>query len=92
MTTITGKYNESASWEKQVVYDLSNGWTATVEFSLCYGEQVSKLNCPNTQPLANGKTYWHCSEGLKDLPEFARSWLEVVVEPNTQVVRPRFTR
>lgn len=65
-----GKFNEKRSWENQSVYDLDNGWQATLSYSTCYGEFVSRLDSPDR------KTYWHCSNGVKDLPEFARSWLK----------------
>jgi hypothetical protein len=64
---MTGKYNSEKSWTKQSVYDLDNGWTATVEDSH-YGEHVTRLDSPDG-------TYWHCSNGIKDLPEFAVEWL-----------------
>jgi hypothetical protein len=87
-----GTFNCRKSWEKQRIYNLDNGWTATVEHSY-YGEMVSRLDSPGNQILANGKTYWHCSDGLQHLPEFARAWLEVVVpSAGTQLVRPRFEK
>ena len=81
-----GTYNYRESWEKQSVYSLDNGWVATVEWSH-YGEMVSRLDS------SDGKLYWHCSDGLDDLPEFARPWLETVVQSaGTQLVRPRFEK
>ena len=65
---MTGIYNAEESWEKQSVYDLDNGWRATEEYSH-YGPHIVRLDSPDR------KTYWHCSNGIKDLPEFARAWL-----------------
>ena len=88
-----GTFNNQQSWEKQSVYVLDNGWTATLEYNSCYGEMISRLDAPKGQILASGKPYWHCSDGLKDLPDFARPWLEVVVKScNDQLVRPGFDK
>jgi hypothetical protein len=92
-----GTYNYRKSWEKQSVYSLDNGWIATVEWSH-YGEMVSRLDSPKGEVVSfkncpEGKPYWHCSDGLDDLPEFARPWLETVVQSaGTQLVRPRFEK
>jgi hypothetical protein len=71
MSEITGVFNSEESWEKQTVYTLSNGYTATIEFNRAYGDMISRFDW--------GKgNYWHCSNGLDRLPEFARAWIEVV--------------
>lgn len=81
------------SWEKQSVWKLENGWIATVEYNTIYGGMISRLEAPNGELLATGKAYWHCSDGLSTLPDFARLWVETVVQSsNTQLVRPRFDR
>jgi hypothetical protein len=83
---MNGKYNRKESWEKQSVYDLDNGWSATLEYSH-YGEMVARLDSPDR------KTYWHCSNGIKDLPEFAREWLNGGDWWAIQdLVRPKFTK
>ncbi len=90
----------SRSWEKQSIFNLENGWVATVEYNPCYGEFVSRLDSPN------GKM-WHCSNGSPergggadnynqifktdkyvDLPDFAKDW----VNEKTNLVLPKFER
>lgn len=83
---MNGKYNKEQSWEKQAIYDLDNGWQARVEMSH-YGEHVVRLDSPDR------KTYWHCSNGIKDLPEFAREWVNGGDFFTTaDLVRPKFDR
>jgi hypothetical protein len=83
---MNGKFNQKQSWEHQTVFDLDNGWQATVEYCH-YGEMVTRLDSPDR------KTYWHCSNGIKDLPEFAREWLNGGDWFTTQnLVRPKFNR
>lgn len=93
-----GKFDKRQSWEKQQVFKLDNGWTATVEYSVHYGEMVSRLDSPKGEIVSHknatkGKAYWHCSDGLDDLPDFAQSWREVVVmSAQTEIIRPRFEK
>lgn len=83
---ITGVYNSEESWEKQDVYTLSNGYTATIEFNRAYGDMVCRFDWGRDK-------HWHCSEGLDDLPEFAREWVEVVHEvAGIKLVRPKFRK
>lgn len=94
---MTGKYNRRQSWEKQQIYDLDNGWSATVEHSH-YGPMVSRLDSPAGEVVSfkncpKGKPYWHCSDGFDDLPEFARPWLKTIHQlTGTQIVTPGFTK
>ena len=88
-----GKYNTRQSWEKQSVYKLDNGWTATLEYNMSYGEFISRLDAPKGHLLGNGKPYWHCSDGLAHLPDFAQGWREVVVKTaGDELVRAGFTK
>lgn len=83
---MTGKYNKRQSWEKQTVYKLENGAKVTLEYNQHYGEYVSRIDLPNGDR-------WHCSNGNKDLPEFAQGWVEVVhALSNLSLVRPKFDR
>lgn len=66
---MNGRYNREHSWEKQQCFDLDNGWMATVEYSVHYGDMITRLDSPDR------KTYWHCSNGIFDLPGFAHPWL-----------------
>ncbi|MHC4299599.1 MAG: hypothetical protein ACYS7Y_20155 [Planctomycetota bacterium] len=85
MSEITGVYNCEESWEKQSVYTLSNGYTATIEYGH-YGDMICRFDWGDGE-------YWHCSNGLDGLPEFAREWVEVV-NPNCgqKLVRPKFRK
>lgn len=90
---MVGIFNARRSWEKQSVYELDNGWVATLEYSTHYGEMVSRLDAPKGHLLDNGKPYWHCSDGLAHLPDFAQGWREVVVKSaGTELVRPGFEK
>lgn len=98
---LTGKHLPLKSWEKQSVYSLSNGWTATVGYSMHYGEHVTRLDSPNG-------LYWHCStspasfeilktnipnyKGIKNLPGFAECWRRGGSGPAKDLVRPGFKR
>lgn len=81
------KFNQEESWEKQKCYDLENGWMATVEYGV-YGDMVCRLDNPDRS------FYWHCSQGIDTLPEFARPWLrggdwfitENLVDPKFEIV------
>lgn len=87
-----GIFNASKSWEKQSVYDIDNGWRATVE-NCHYGEMVCRLDAPTGQSLPSGRTYWHCSNGYDELPAFARPWIKMVVKSaETTIVTPGFTK
>jgi len=79
------KLNRRLSWEKQTVWDLENGWRATEGWNQAYGPMLTRLE--------KDGAVWHCHNGLAELPEFARSWVETVVQScNQQIVRPAFTR
>ncbi len=84
---VTGRYNAKQSWEKQSVYQLSNGARAIVEYSH-YGEMIARLD--------DAQGYWHCSSGIASLPErfsFALAWLEPYLPQITDtLIRPRFER
>ncbi len=99
--TITGKRNDFLSWEKQTVYDLSNGFQATVSYSH-YGDMVSRLDSPDGY-------VWHCSNGLGKVPDlsnipelkyitlpaFAHAWIEELKNAHgvfDRIVRPGFLR
>lgn len=78
-------YRAQDSWEKQSIWELDNAWQATVEYSIHYGEHITRLDNPD-------KTfYWHCSNGLKDLPEFAKDWIEDVGAGN-KLVKVKFNK
>lgn len=86
---MNGKYSQK-SWEKQSVWNLDNGWRATVEYGY-YGDHVVRLDSPDR------KTYWHCSNGIKDLPDFAHEWLQGGEYPGTgpdltKMVRVKFVK
>ena len=93
---MTGTYSATESWEKQSVWDLENGWQATVGDSFPYGlHMVCRLDCPAGMKLAHGKPYWHCSDGLAELPDFARPWLEEIRNDHgiiASLVRPRWEK
>lgn len=74
---ITGFRNNLLSWERQSFWQLSNGWTAITECSPFYGEMVTALY--------DGQSMWQCPNGLTGLPQFARSWIEPIV--NDWIVR-----
>lgn len=79
-------FNKSKSWEKQSCWTLENGVIATLEYSH-YGNHIVRLE---------DKTgYWHCSSGIRSLPErfhFALAWQECVVKSSqTLLIRPHFT-
>ncbi len=85
---ITGKCNDRLSWERQSVYDLSNGVRATVEFGH-YGDMVARLD--------DSLGYWHCSNGLASLPErfaFALDWVAPYLahDDSAQLMFARFAR
>ena len=83
---ITGKYNAQKSWEKQSVFELSNSFTATVEYSQHYGEMVTRLD-------DSSGIVWHCSDGTKHLPSFAAPWLVGFKNPAIpKLVRPNFKK
>jgi hypothetical protein len=94
---VIGKFDKRQSWEKQSVYKLDNGWTATLEYSH-YGEMVSRLDSPKGEIVSyknapQGKAYWHCSDGHTDLPDFARPWIKIVVpSAGTEIVCPGFEK
>jgi hypothetical protein len=71
---MNGTYMPYESWEKQSVWKLDNGWIATTGYSVHYGEFVQRFDIP-TGKHTNGKTYWHCSDGIEHLPDFAKPWL-----------------
>lgn len=77
--------NEEKSWERQDVYTLPNGWEVTVSFNPHYGLMVSRIEY-------NG-VYWHCSDGLRALPEQfseALNWVETVVQSaDIRLMRPQ---
>ena len=78
-----GTYNRERSWEKSVGWDLDNGAFVEVSYSPVYGDMVSRIE-------HNGAT-WHCSDGVDTVPDFAKGWIEVVVESaNTRLVKPKF--
>lgn len=97
------KFNSRLSWEKQSVYDLENGWRATIEWNQFYGSFVKRLDSPE-----NRDHFWAASNGIElpahpscvpgwkylALPEFARPWLEPVKNASgevlTSLVRPKF--
>jgi hypothetical protein len=88
-----GIFNKTLSWEKQSVYDLDNGWQATTEYSSFYGGMISRLDSPNKQLLPNGKSYWHCSDGIDHLPAFAKPWLTGgKFHTTADIVRVGFTK
>lgn len=78
-----GIYNRERSWEKARGWDLDNGAFVLVSYSPVYGDMVSCIEF--------GGEVWHCSDGLDTVPDFAKDWIEVVVESaGTKLVRPRF--
>jgi hypothetical protein len=80
-------YNRAESWEKQSVWELDNGWRATESYSH-YGEMIQRLDNPKGG-------YWHCSDGLDGLPDFAREWIEELRNEHgvfARLVRPRFRK
>lgn len=92
------QYNPRLSWEKIQVYDLENGWQASVSYNVHYGEMVNKLQNKDG-------SFWHCSNGLDTvpasvagfvyvaLPEFARPWIEELKNEHgvfARLVRPKF--
>ncbi|RTL00384.1 MAG: hypothetical protein EKK57_07225 [Proteobacteria bacterium] len=84
---MTGTFNPHDSWEMQPAFDLENGFQAVLGYNTNYGEMISRINYPDR------KQYWHCSNGLADLPEFARPWVEVVVKSSDlRLVRPGFEK
>jgi hypothetical protein len=88
------------SWEKQEIWDLKNGWTATVEHGH-HGEFVKRLDSPS------GKMWLACNGDPKDglgadhynkileddryidLPEFAIPWRD---NNRFKLVRPKFEK
>jgi hypothetical protein len=76
--------NNVDSWEKQTCYDLENGWSAIVEFSPIYQNHITRLDNPERT------TYWHCSNGLTNLPEFAKPWIRGGDGPDHRLVNPQF--
>ena len=84
---MNGKFNPDDSWEQAPAFDLDNGFQAVISYSPHYGEFICRLIYPNK------KTYWHCSNGLGGLPEFAQPWIKVVVEScGIKLVRPQFEK
>lgn len=80
-----GIFNRECSWELQSVWNLDNGAVITVEFNRTYGDMVSLIEFNGVR--------WHCSDGLAAIPEFARDWIEVVVESaDTRLARPKFEK
>lgn len=86
-------FNARQSWEKQSVYNLENNWIAIVGYSH-YGQMICRLDCPTGIVLAHGKPYWHCSDGLAELPDFAKPWIEEISNQHgiiAKLVRPMWT-
>ena len=81
-----GVFNREESWEKQSVFDLENGWKATVEYNSHYGQFISRLE--------KDGICWHCSNGINEfLPDFAHDWLSTVHKlSNTKLVLVGFRR
>lgn len=84
---ITGCTNRRLSWEKQTVWDLSNGCRVTVERSH-YGEMVARID--------DAAGYWHCSNGYDSIPDrfsWARDWIEPI-EPGhwDTIMIPKFRK
>ncbi len=98
------KYNRKESWEKCSVYDLENGWQAALQYNHCYGEFVSRLsNDGKSWHASDGYDNPYATSSDPSiakvfadhiaLPEFARSWIEVVNKTADQtLVRPRFEK
>ena len=86
-TKITGKLNRFESWEKQSVWDLSNGFRAIESYSTFYGPFI-------TQFQKDGLIVWQCCNGGRDkLPEFAAPWLEAFCNPAIpKLVRCKFEK
>lgn len=68
---------------KSTDYQLDNGFQVTVEFSSIYGNHVTRFDFPDG-------SYWHCSNGLKGLPEFARPWVRGGTGHDSNLVNPEF--
>ena len=86
--SIKGKRNGKKSWEKQTVYNLSNGCTAIIEWSPHYGDFLSRIDKPDG-------AYWHCSNGISGLPEFAKHWIQEICNAHgviARLVRPNFKK
>ena len=82
---MTGQYIQPHGIQKSREYLLNNGYTATVEYSLHYGDHVTRFDSPDG-------TYWHCSNGLKDLPDFARSWVRGGTGVDATLINPQFEK
>jgi len=72
-----------ASWEKQTIYILENGWVLTEEHNQCYGYFVKSLRSPQGKVwlACNGDRHLYYNEVFKTdkyiaLPDFAAGWKE----------------
>ena len=83
---MNGTYNREESWLKQQCFNLDNGWMATVEYSVHYGDMICRLDNPDRT------AYWHCSSGLDGLPEFARPWIRGGNGSDNMLVNPNFVK
>lgn len=80
-SAITG-IRTGASWEKQNVFLLSNGYKAIVEYGL-YGRMITALYTDSE--------CWHCSNGFSALPDFAQEWIEPISPGHWEtILRPRW--
>lgn len=74
------EYNSTAGKSRGFILD--NGAKVITEFSHYWGDMVTRIDLPDG-------TYWHCSNGLASLPDFAKPWVEE--DKGHKLVRPRFT-
>jgi hypothetical protein len=92
---IKAKFNDGLSWEKQSIYDLENGWRATIEYNPFYGNFIKRLDSPE-----NRDHFWAASNGIEEpqypscvpgwkylgLPEFARPWMKPIKNANGDIL------
>lgn len=91
------KLNSELSWLFQKVFILENGWKVFVSNSCWRGETVSSLWSPegkvwfNELGIDGGADKWNemfQTNKYVNLPDFAKSWVEVVGGRN--LIRPKF--
>lgn len=80
-----GVFDPDQSSDSSSVFRLENGVEVTAEYSAFYGEFITRID--------DKDGYWHCSSGLKTLPErfdFAKEWIDE--ECKNDLIRLKFQK